>query len=64
MLAALGTLLVISISLNLFQFFKTKKLKPTPTLEAEQLLHDLTKGSAIVKVEVIDPTNLILWNPR
>lgn len=38
---------------------------PQPTLSAEDLLHDLlTRGQAILRVEVIDPANLLLRSPR
>ena len=34
-------------------------------LTAQDLLHDLTRrGAAILKVEVIDPANLMLRSPR
>lgn len=37
---------------------------PALTLEAESLLHDLTRGPAIVRIEVIDPKHLLLRSPR
>lgn len=38
---------------------------PQLTLSAEDLLHDLTtRGVAVLRVEVIDPTNLLLRSPR
>lgn len=63
MLATLISLLVISISLNLYQFFKPKK-PIEKSLEAKQLLSDLINGSALVKIEVIDPTNLLYRSPN
>lgn len=41
--------------------------KPQKKLEitAEDLLHDLTKrGAAVVRVSVIDPSNLLLRSPK
>ena len=48
-----------------FVFRRNKSKAPQPTLTAEQLLHDLLAGGqAILRVEVIDPTNLLLRSPR
>lgn len=60
-------LLGLSISGNAFQLYlaKIKKKKPKPDLSASDLLHDLTRrGQAIVRVEVMDATNLFLRSPR
>ncbi len=44
---------------------KSPQREPELTLDAKDLLHDLmTRGQAIVRVEVIDPTNLLLRSPR
>ncbi len=46
---------------------KTKRNVATrkPDLTAQDLLHDLTRrGAAILKVEVLDPANLLLRSPR
>lgn len=51
-------------------FFKWKRQDAVPlpraaTLDAQQLIHDLTRnGAAIVKIEVVDPANLLLRSPR
>lgn len=38
---------------------------PAPTQTAEDLLHDLThRGQALIRIEVIDPKNLLLRRPR
>lgn len=64
----LMALLAISAGANVWLALllrrKAKAPKPQPTLTAEQLLHDLTAGQAIVRVEVVDPTNLFLRSPR
>lgn len=60
-------LLASSILLNLWQFhaIRRKRRSPAPTLDAQDLLHDLTaRGAAILKVEVINPANLMLRSPR
>lgn len=41
------------------------KADPRLDVTAQDLLHDLTKrGAAIIKVDVIDPSNLLLRSPR
>jgi hypothetical protein len=57
----------ISLSCNALQFylFRHPKKKPQPTITAEDLLHDLTtRGRAILKVDVIDPANLLLRSSK
>lgn len=65
----LAVVLAISACLNAYQFVVFRRLRRAPpprmTIEAEDLAHDLTtKGSAVVKMTVIDPANLILRRPR
>ncbi len=61
-------LLLSSAAANLVQayFFvkKRKKREPVLTMAAEDLLHDLTRGPAVIRVEVIDAKNLFLRSPR
>jgi cell division protein FtsB len=38
-----------------------ERIKKEPTLDARQLLHDLTHGGAVVKVSVIDPSGLLIY---
>jgi hypothetical protein len=40
------------------------KKAPAPTLEAQQLLHDLTAGGAIVRLECLNPADLLLRSPK
>lgn len=40
------------------------KKAPAPTVSAEQILHDLTAGGAIVRVERLNPADLFLRSPR
>lgn len=37
---------------------------PAPTLTAEALLHDLTAGGAVVRIERLNPADLFLRSPR
>ena len=49
----------------LLEQIRVAEKKPAPTLEAETLLHDLTRqGSAVVRLEVVDARNLMLRSPR
>ena len=61
------TALVISVLLNALLAYKLKKSPPKATehaLDAKQLLSDLLNGGAMVKVEVVDPTNIFLRSPH
>jgi hypothetical protein len=63
----ISVLLAASVLFNAFQLYlaKINKKKPKPDLTASDLLHDLTsRGRAVVRVEVIDSTNLFLRSPR
>jgi hypothetical protein len=65
----LAVILAISLlfSAYLYALLRRSRRKPgpVPTLEAEQLLHDLTaNGQAVLRVTVIDPRNLLLRRPR
>lgn len=65
--AGLGLVLCLSLCANAFQFYlsKTNKKKRLPDMSAQDLLHDLMgNGRAILKVEVLDPANLLLRSPR
>lgn len=44
---------------------KAPPAKETLELTAQDLLHDLTRrGQAVLRVEVIDPANILLRSPR
>lgn len=61
----LANVLLASLILNIYLYKQIKKPpKEAPTLEATQLLHDLTAGGAMVKVTVIDPSAFLLRSPR
>lgn len=62
----LGSLLLLSLAANLalFVLFKrSKKIRPL-SITAEELLHDLTRGVAIVRMELINQQDLFLRSPR
>ena len=63
MIIYLASILGASIAANAFAYWKIKKLKsdPKPTIDASDLLHDLTKrGHAVLNIKVIDPENLFV----
>ena len=65
-IATLASLLFISLSANAY-FYRRKPLKSEPRLDvsASDLLHDLTRrGTSIVKIEVVDVSNLLLRSPK
>ncbi len=59
-------LVFLSINLNIVLFLRLKKAKksPQPTLDAQRLLHDMTNGSALLRISVIDPTDMMIRSPR
>lgn len=66
--AALAALLVLSLAGNvgLAILLRKSRKKPveTRTITAEALLHDLTAGAALVRVERINPSDIFLRSPR
>lgn len=60
---AVGSIITLSIILNFYLYRRTKLLRkiPAPSIEALQMLHDLTHGGAIVKVTVLDPSGLLIY---
>lgn len=62
-----GLMLAANVALAVLLARALKKPPPKETFDvtAQDLLHDLTRrGAAILRVEVIDPTHLMLRSPR
>lgn len=57
----LGASLVLNVGLA--YFLRQKRQRPLTT-DAKQLLHELTTGGAVVKVEVLDTSALFYRSPR
>ncbi len=58
---------VFSVATNAVQFFVFRRRRPkaAPSIEARDLIHDLTqRGQAIVRIQVIDASQLLLRSPR
>lgn len=54
--------LVVSLIVNAILFYTRLRARKQPMAQdARQLLADLTKGGAIVRVEVIDPEGLMVY---
>lgn len=67
--AILCVFFLLSLAANYVLIWELKKAKKSPppqqTVEATQILHDLTiSGAAIVKVTRLDPNNFIVRSPR
>lgn len=67
MIYLLIVLFVCSVLANAYQLYLARKPRKIVKydLSAQQLLHDLTRhGGAVVKVDVINPADLLLRSPR
>jgi hypothetical protein len=65
MIITLSVILIVSLGANVYQY--TKKPKPTKdnlSIEAEAILHDLSRGPALIKVTRVDPSHIMLRSPR
>lgn len=65
-MSPLETLLGFSIAANAFMTFLLykKKTRKTESYEVKQLLHDLTAGAGLVRVERVDPADVFIRNTR
>lgn len=59
-------LLALSVCLNGFLFLKLRELskKPTPTYDVQDLLSDLMRGNALVKVSRVAPEDVFLRSAK
>ena len=58
-LIGISCLFVISFSFNVFFLLRTRKKQQRPmSIEAEELLSDLTAGAALVRITPIDPRHV------
>ena len=54
----LGLCFIVSLSLNIYLFIKSKTSHKEQSEDARRLIHDLTRGAALVRVIPIDPEGL------
>lgn len=54
----LGLCLFMSVCLNVYLFIKSKTSHKEQSDDARRLIHDLTRGAALVRVIPIDPEGL------
>jgi len=57
-------LLGFSLSLNLYLLLVHKKPIIKRTQDAEELLAELCRGSALIKIKVLDQDSIFLRSPR
>lgn len=65
----LTILSIFMISWNIYLIFRVKKLKSQikdrkPSIELDEFLSDLYAGGALLRVNRIDQTNLLMRSPR
>ena len=63
----IAVLLTLSVSLNIWQFAESKKIKKpnrTLTQDASSLMRDIFASGAVVKVQVLDPRAMMLISPK
>lgn len=56
--------LIISIIFNAYLFLRFSKKKRVLSMDAQALLHDLSDGRTILKIDVLDKAALFLRSPR
>lgn len=54
----------VVLALDLRKAKKAPVPRETRTITAEEILHDLTGGVALIKIERIDPSDVFLQSPR
>lgn len=68
MVEVLSAVLLISVGANVilsWHLWKAKKLPPRPeTYEVQELMTDLLRGQALVRVERVAPADVFLRSPR
>jgi len=56
--------LTASAVLNLALLYRLYKKKNVLTVDAKRLLHELTTGGAVLRIEVLDTSALFLRSPK
>lgn len=62
--AVLAVILGLSLAANAILWRLIKKPPPQKTIDAAQILHDLTWGSTLVTVTRVDPDDVLLRSPK
>lgn len=64
--AILSAIFALSAAANvvLLISLRASRKKPRPSITAENLMHDLTRGQAVIRIEVIDPSAILLRSPK
>lgn len=62
---AIAVLFVSNLSLGVLLFRERRKAKKRrPDISAQEMLFDMMNGGTVLKIQVIDPSNLIMRSPR
>lgn len=56
--------LAASAALNLLLSYRLFKKDRVLTIDAKRLLHEITSGGAVIRLEVLDASQLFLRSPR
>lgn len=66
MFLALSMALAISLSANVFLVFKliASRKEPVLTADAKDLLQNILSGTAIIRMDVINPSDILIRSPR
>lgn len=60
----LSVLLTLSLVANAYFWRLIKNPPPQKTIDAAQVLHDLTRGDALVRITRVDPEDVLLRSPK
>lgn len=63
MFMCLGMSICLNAAFSLY-LFKFQKKKPVPTYDVNLLMRDLVTGPALVKIEYVDRSDILLRSPR
>ena len=62
---AIAVLFVSNLSFGVLLFRERRKAKKRrPDISAQEMLFDMMNGGTVLKIQVIDPSNLIMRSPR
>ncbi len=56
--------LLASLAANAYQWRKSRQKKPEYTVEAQQVLHELTRGEAVLRITVLNTEDFFLSSPK
>lgn len=63
-MVSLAVALACSLAANAYLWWRTRTAESEPSYDARQLLHDLTRGEAVIRIKRIDPDDILIRSPR